>query len=89
MVETLLSGVHDVYIKPENLRYYQKNGEFLEGTILVKELVLAQNGNYSDGSVDSASGRGYFPSELHGIDVMVKDSKRFATTNKWRLHFRP
>jgi hypothetical protein len=74
---------HDVYIERDNLRYYQQNGKFPEGTVLVKELVLAQKGKYLDGSIDSASGRGYFPSELYGIDVMVKDSKRFANTNKW------
>jgi hypothetical protein len=74
---------HDVYIKRENLLYYQHHGTFPDGTVLVKELVLAQKGKYPDGSLDSASGRGYFPSELHGIDVMVKDSKRFANTNKW------
>src|SRR5260370_11707521 len=73
---------HDVYIKRENLLYYQQHGNFPEGTVLVKELVLAQTGKYPDGSIDSASGRGYFPSELQGIDVMVKDSKRFANTNK-------
>lgn len=74
---------HDVYIEKENLLYYQLHGNFAEGTVLVKELVLAQKGKYPDGSVDSASGRGYFPSELQGLDVMVKDSKRFANTNKW------
>jgi hypothetical protein len=45
--------------------------------------VLAQPGEYPDGSVDTASGRGYFPSALHGLDVMVKDSKRFGNTNNW------
>src|SRR4051812_43004418 len=74
---------HDVYIERENLLYYQHHGNFPEGTVLVKELVLTQKGKYADGSIDSASGRGYFPSELHGIDVMVKDSIRFANTNKW------
>ena len=74
---------HDVYIERENLLYYQQHGNFPEGTVLVKELVLAQKGKYPDGSIDSASGRGYFPSELQGIDVMVKDSKRFTDTNKW------
>jgi Cytochrome P460 len=74
---------HDVYVDEENFRHYQRYGEFPEGTILVKELVLAQPGEYPDGSVDSPSGRGYFPSALHGLDVMVKDSKRFANTNNW------
>jgi hypothetical protein len=31
-------------------------------------------------ALDSAFGRGYFPSSLHGLDVMVKDSKRFGDT---------
>src|ERR1700751_6238317 len=74
---------HSVYIERENLRYYQKNGKFPEGTVLVKELALAQVGKHPDGSLDSASGRGYFPSTLNGLDVMVKDSKRFAETNDW------
>jgi hypothetical protein len=74
---------HDVYIERENLQYYQQHGIFPERTVLVKELVLAQHGQSPDGSVDSASGRGYFPSALHGLDVMVKDSNRFADTNKW------
>jgi hypothetical protein len=74
---------HDVYIEQENLRYYQEHGNFPEGTVLVKELVLVQPGKYPDGSMDTASGRGHFPSALHGIDVMVKDSKRFGNTNSW------
>jgi Cytochrome P460 len=74
---------HNVYIERENLRYYQKNGKFPEGTVMVKELVLTQVGEHPDGSLDSASGRGYFPSTLNGLDVMVKDSKRFAETNNW------
>lgn len=74
---------HDVYIELPNLTYYQEHGKFPEGTVLVKELVLAQHGKYPDGSIDSASGRGYFPGALYGLDVMVKDSKRFGKTNDW------
>ena len=74
---------HSVYIELENLRYYQSHGKFPEGTVLVKEMTLTQKGKYPDGSIDSASGRGYFPSALHGLDVMVKDSKRFKDTNDW------
>ena len=74
---------HSVYIEPENVRFYQKHGNFPDGTVIVKELALTQPGKYPDGSLDSASGRGYFPSALNGVDVMVKDSKRFGTTNNW------
>jgi hypothetical protein len=30
-----------------------------------------------------ASGRGYFPGARNGIDISVKDSKRFKQTNGW------
>src|SRR5215467_9754776 len=46
---------HDVYIRREDLLYYQHHGNFAEGTVLVKELVLTQKGKYPDGSIDSAS----------------------------------
>lgn len=74
---------HNVYIELENFRYYQKNGKFPEGTVMVKELALAQTGGHPDGSVDSTSGRGYFPGAQNGLDVMVKDSARFSKTNAW------
>jgi len=74
---------HDVYIRLENFRYYQQHGNFPEGTVIVKELALTQTGQHSDGSIDSASGRGYFPGALQGLDVMVKDSKRFGDTHNW------
>jgi len=57
---------HSVYIESENVRFYQKHGNFPDGTVIVKELALTQPGKYPDGSLDSASGRGYFPSALHG-----------------------
>src|SRR6516165_8308699 len=60
--KALFPEFHNVYVEPENFRYYQEHGNFPEGTVLVKELVLTQAGKYPDGSVDSSSGRGYFPS---------------------------
>jgi hypothetical protein len=74
---------HSVYVELDNFRYYQKNGKFPEGTVMVKELSLVQPGKHPDGSLDSASGRGYFPASLNGLDVMVKDSARFSKTNNW------
>jgi hypothetical protein len=74
---------HNVYVEQANFDAYQKNGEFPEGTVIVKELTLVRNATYPDGSTDEASGRGFFEGELHGLDVTVKDSKRFAKTNKW------
>lgn len=74
---------HHVYIEPAAFAEYKRTGVFPEGTTIVKELVLTQKGHYPDGSRDEASGRGYFAGELNGIDMMVKDTKRFAETNGW------
>ena len=38
---------------------------------------------FPDGSRTEPSGRGFFNGELNGIDMTVKDSKRFAKTNGW------
>ena len=74
---------HNVYIQPEAYRVYRKTGAFPEGTILLKELQLTQPGTYPDGSRVEASGRGYFPGKANGVDISVKDSKRFKDTNGW------
>ncbi len=74
---------HNVYVRPEALKIYRETGEWPDGTIMLKELQLTQRGTYEDGSRDEASGRGFFPGELHGIDISVKDSERFKDTNGW------
>ena len=74
---------HNVYINPDAYRHYRKTGDFPEGTILLKELQLTKAGSFDDGSRTEASGRGYFPAARNGIDISVKDSKRFADTNGW------
>ena len=74
---------HNVYVEQANLDAYGKTGKFPEGTVIVKELALVRNATYPDGSTDEASGRGFFEGELNGLDVTVKDSKRFAKTNNW------
>jgi hypothetical protein len=60
-----------------------KTGEFPEGTVIVKELTRVLNPTFPDGSRTEPSGRGYFNGEYNGIDLSVKDSKRFAKTNGW------
>lgn len=74
---------HNVYVQERNLEAYQRDGVFPEGTVIVKELVLLRKGTYPDGSADSPSGRGFGEGEFNGMDVTVKDSKRFAKTNGW------
>jgi hypothetical protein len=74
---------HNVYVEKKNLDAYQKMGKFPEGTVIVKELVLLQKPTFPDGSQQAPSGRGYFEGDFNGMDVSVKDSKRFAKTNGW------
>lgn len=74
---------HHVYVEPAAYAEYKRTGVFPEGTTIVKELVLLKEGHYEDGSRDEASGRGFFADRFAGIDMMVKDSRRFAATNGW------
>ena len=74
---------HNVYIHPSAYQIYKKTGEFPEGTILLKELQLTLPGSNDDGSRIEASGRGFFPAQLNGIDISVKDSELFKDTNGW------
>ena len=74
---------HHVYVEQKNVDSYLKTGEFPEGTVIVKELTRVLNPTFPDGSRKEPSGRGYFNGEYNGIDLTVKDSKRFAKTNGW------
>jgi len=74
---------HHVYVEEQNVDAYLKTGSFPEGTVIVKELTRVLNPTFPDGSRAEPSGRGYFNGEYNGIDVTVKDSKRFAKTNGW------
>jgi hypothetical protein len=77
---------HNVYVEKENLETYWKTGRFPEGTVIVKELLLVRNPTNPDGSTSEASGRGYFEGAFNGMDVMVKDSKKYAKTNGWGFY---
>ena len=74
---------HHVYVEQNNLDVYLKTGAFPEGTVLVKELTRVLNPTFPDGSRTEPSGRGYFNGEFNGLDVTVKDSKKFPDTNGW------
>ena len=74
---------HHVYIEPGAFAAYEQTGEFPEGTTIVKELVLLKEADYEDSSRDEPSGRGYFADRFAGIDMMVKDTERFAETSGW------
>jgi hypothetical protein len=74
---------HHVYIEQKNVDAYLKTGTFPEGTVIVKELTRVLNPTFPDGSRTEPSGRGFFNGQYNGIDLSVKDSKRFAKTNGW------
>jgi hypothetical protein len=81
--EAAFPEYHNVYVQPEAFRTYRKTGQWPEGTIMFKELQLTRPGTNPDGSSVEASGRGYFPAALNGVDISVKDSKQFKDTNGW------
>ena len=74
---------HHVYIEQKNVDAYLKTGDFPEGTVIVKELTRGLNPTFPDSSRKEPSGRGYFNGAYNGIDMSIKDSKRFAKTNGW------
>jgi hypothetical protein len=74
---------HHVYIEQKNVDVYLKTGDFPEGTVIVKELTRVLDPTFPDSSRKEPSGRGYFNGEYNGIDMSIKDSKRFANTNGW------
>src|SRR3989442_843718 len=78
-----LPEYHHVYIEQKNVDAYLKTGEFPEGTVIVKELTRVLNPTFPDSSRKEPSGRGYFNGAYNGIDLSIKDSKRFAKTNGW------
>ncbi len=69
--EAAFPDFHNVYIHPDDYDYWAKNGKWQDGTILVKELV-------SVGKKQEVSGNGYFMGDFTGLEVTIKDKKRFA-----------
>lgn len=75
---------HNVYVQPSAFKAYRATGKWPEGTMMVKELQLVSGAaEFPDGSRFEPSGRGYFPGAVNGLDVSVKDSKRFADSKNW------
>jgi len=61
---------HNVYIDPDSFAHYERTGEYRDGTVVVKELVRV-------GAKTASSGNGYFQGEFIGLEVSVKDAKRY------------
>jgi hypothetical protein len=76
---------HNVYTQRSAFLAYRKTGKWPIGTMMLKELQLVDDpkGEFKDGSRYEPSGRGYFPGPVNGVDVAVKDPKRFPESKNW------
>lgn len=70
---------HNVYVEPGAFEHFAKTGKWAEGTQIVKELVtIRQNNNDPEtGASAEVSGIGYQMGEFVGLELTVKDNKRF------------
>ena len=74
---------HHVYIEQKNVDTYLKTGDFPDGTVIVKELTRVLNPTFPDSSRMEPSGRGFFNGTYNGVDLSIKDSKKYAKTHGW------
>jgi|SRR5690348_12120032 len=68
-------GLHVVYASPGVIAAYRKNGQFPDGSVLVKEVFKTATEPMTTGTVSRAQ-------QLEGWFVMVKDSKKAHPNNK-------
>ena len=61
---------HNVYIDPESWAHYKKTGQFRDGTVIAKELVLV-------GDTAATSGNGFFMGAFSGFEIAYKSTKHF------------
>jgi hypothetical protein len=61
---------HNTYMDPESFAHVEQTGEYRDGTVIVKEMTAV-------GSKEQTSGKGYFQGDFTGLEVSIKDSKRF------------
>ncbi len=78
--EAAFPEFHNVYIHPADFAHYKNAGEFPDGTVIIKELVLV-------GSEQAVSGNGYFMGEFVGLEATIKDSKRFKDEPGYWAYF--
>lgn len=61
---------HNTYMDPESFAHVEQTGEYRDGTVIVKEMTAV-------GSKEQTSGKGYFQGDFSGLEISIKDSKRF------------
>jgi len=71
------AGLHNVYTQAGVAEYFQQNGKFPDGAVIVKELLKAVTTSMTTGTVSHGN-------KLEGWFVMVKDTKgRFSSSPLW------
>jgi hypothetical protein len=71
------AGLHNVYVQPDAITAYRKDGEFPDGTVLVKELLKTTTESMTTGMVSRGA-------DVEGWFVMVKDRhQRFPNNALW------
>ena len=71
------AGLHNVYVQGDAITEYRKNGQFPDGTVIVKELLKARTGSMTTGTVS-------WGHEVEGWFVMVKNRlNRFPNHPLW------
>ena len=71
---------HNVYIEPTAFDHFMKTGKWPSGTQIIKERTLVRGGANCDGKTGActeASGIGYFQGAFKGLELSIKDTKRF------------
>ena len=71
------AGLHNVYVQPSAIEAYRKNGKFPDGTMIIKELLVATTGSMTTGTVS-------WGQTIQGWFIMVKDDyARFEENPLW------
>ena len=71
------AGLHNVYTQAGVAEYFQQNGKFPDGAVIIKELLKATTASMTTGTVSRGT-------EVEGWFVMVKDTQgRFSSNPLW------
>jgi hypothetical protein len=72
-----VAGLHNVYTQPDAIEGYLETGEFPDGTVIVKELLVGTTQPMTTGTVSHGT-------EVEGWFIMVKDTQgRFNNHALW------
>jgi hypothetical protein len=71
------AAFHNVYTQKAAVKYFQKNKQFPDGTVILKELFKTKTASMTTGTVSHVT-------EVEGWFIMIKDTKgRFSSNPLW------